>query len=163
MFKKLNKEVQDLRKTKKSGFSLMELIIVIVIIGILISAVIGLNGQRETAKISAGQQVVLQIMNASQGWAVQNASEDFTNINLANLIGNTLPATFDEKKANPWAGNITVAVQGAAGNQINHYTVSLTNVPAKSCTAIKNALTNKTIIAPTCVAAGGADTLSATF
>lgn len=164
------KEILSLKKdmkknNKKSGFSLMELIIVIVIIGILIAAVVGLSGQKETAKVSGAEQVIMQISNATQSWATQQGSESFTLVNLTALTtANILPTGFTTAKANPWAGDITVNVAPAVvPNSINHYVITLTNVPTQACTALSNKFTNKTIVAPVCTPAAGSTTFAATF
>jgi prepilin-type N-terminal cleavage/methylation domain-containing protein len=171
MFKNLNlKELNTLRKNSKSGFSLMELIVVIVIIGILISAVIGLSGQKETAKAAAAEEVIMQVSNATQSWATQRALEDFTSVNIAALkTGGILPNNFTENRANPWGGTITVAVAAnTVPNFINHYTISLTNVPTEVCPNLVNKYINKTFAAAgaagsTCTATSGSNTFAATF
>lgn len=147
----------------KSGFSLMELIIVIVIIGILISAVVGLNGQRETAKISAAEQIVIQLMNGTQSWAIMEAKEDYATFTGANgvstlVTAGILPADFDAARANPWAGAITITGSGA-GTVKNHYVIGLSNLPASSCNALINKFSNKAFATPTCTA----DVFEATF
>lgn len=46
---------------KRSGFSLVELIIVIVIVGILIASIVGLRNMKEVAKAAVVQQQALQM------------------------------------------------------------------------------------------------------
>jgi prepilin-type N-terminal cleavage/methylation domain-containing protein len=164
------KEMLELKRNmiktnKKSGFSLMELIIVIVIIGILIAAVVGLSGQKETAKAAAAEQVIMQISNATQSWAVQQGSENFTLVNLPAVVATgILPAGFTTARANPWAGNITVTVAPAVvPNSINHYVITLTNVPTQQCTTLINKFTNKTIVVPVCTPTAGSSSFAATF
>lgn len=137
---------QELR-VNKGGFSLMELIIVIVIIGILIAAIVSLAGQKEVAKVSAAEQVITQIGTAAQGWAVMNATEDFTNISLNELIGTTLPDNFNVNKANPWSSGIEVAVATnvTVGNPKNHFKITLKDVPAPQCEALVNKFENKVV------------------
>ena len=139
---------------KKNGFSLMELIIVIVIIGILISAVVGLNGQKETAKISAAEQVVIQLSNAAQSWAVMKASENYTTVEIgdktkaASLVGmGILPSEFDVEKANPWAGDIKIEKYSSSKN---HFQIVLDNIPTNSCAALSNKFQNKAYVQPVC-------------
>ena len=144
------------KMNKRSGFSLMELIIVIVIIGILISAVVGLNGQKETAKISAAEQIIIQLSNGSQSWAVMNASESYDvksgstghkKISLQELIDKgILPKGFDMEKANPWAGDISID----PGVTKNHFKIELTNVPQTSCVALQHKFSNKAFYVPEC-------------
>lgn len=103
---------------RRSGFSLMELIIVIVIIGILIGAVIGLSNQREVAKVSAVEQLIAQTITATNGWSALNGTENYTELNTGNQANGTgydilvtagsLPANFNVKKAHPWNGEAHV-------------------------------------------------------
>lgn len=106
----MNKRINQ----KKSGFSLMELIIVIVIIGILIGAVVGLSSQREVAKVSAAEQMIAQTITATNGWAALRGEDNFTRLNDGDADSGTgyqilrengsLPANFDPKKMHPWNG-----------------------------------------------------------
>lgn len=103
---------------RKSGFSLMELIIVIVIIGILIGAVVGLSSQREVAKVSAAEQMIAQTITSTNGWAALQGQDDFTPLNAGDPAEGTgykilkdngsLPANFDPKKMHPWNGTAHV-------------------------------------------------------
>jgi len=72
-------------KNIKNGFSLMELIIIIVIIGILISVVIGLNKQRESAKIVAAEKIINNLKNSSEMWKVCLSKNNFQNISINNV------------------------------------------------------------------------------
>lgn len=103
---------------RKSGFSLMELIIVIVIIGILIGAVVGLSSQREVAKVSAAEQMIAQTITATNGWAALRGEDNFIPLNAGRVTEGTgyevlrdngsLPANFEPKKMHPWNGTAHV-------------------------------------------------------
>ncbi len=158
---------------RKSGFSLMELIIVIVIIGILIGAVVGLSSQREVAKVSAAEQMIAQTITATNGWAALQGQDDFTPLNVGDVDEGTgyeilrkngsLPANFEPKKMHPWNGTAHVYSLGdgsggrqgtvgggqggnftsSAGNLQNHFVIELNNLPTFACTALNNKFNNK--------------------
>lgn len=158
---------------RKSGFSLMELIIVIVIIGILIGAVVGLSSQREVAKVSAAEQMIAQTITSTNGWAALQGQDDFTPLNVGAADEGTgyeilkangsLPANFTPKKMHPWNGTAHVyslgdgsggikgvvgggtvgAFTSSAGNLQNHFVIELNNLPTFACTALNNKFKNK--------------------
>lgn len=114
---------------KKSGFSLMELIIVIVIIGILIGAVVGLSSQREVAKVSAAEQMIAQTITSTNGWAALRGEDNFTALNAGDVNEGTgyqilrdngsLPANFEPKKMHPWNGTAHVYSLDGGGGRIH--------------------------------------------
>lgn len=158
---------------RKSGFSLMELIIVIVIIGILIGAIVGLSSQREVAKVSAAEQMIAQTITATNGWAALQGQDDFTPLNVGDVDEGTgyeilrkngsLPANFQPKKMHPWNGTAHIYSLGdgsggrqgtvggglggnftsSAGNLQNHFVIELNNLPTFACTALNNKFNNK--------------------
>ena len=58
-------------------------------------------------------------------------------VSIANLAAKYLPAGFTGTSANPWSGNITVAVNGATTNQ---YVLTMTNVPSHKGVSILEAM-----------------------
>ena len=148
-------------KIIRSGFSLMELIIVIVIIGTLIGAAISLNSAKESGKIQAGQEVVNNLINLVHAHAVNTSNNDMSNITITTLkASGVLPSSFTPAKANPWGGDLTIAV--ASGNN-NNFTITMTNVPAASCQALKKRFSNLAIVEPTCDNEKGPGPFAATF
>ena len=83
----------------KKGFTLLELVIVVVVVGLLLSVVIGMFSAKETAKTATIQQQILQIKKSvddymrANGLAMYNAlgNNNTFKPKLEQFIGTKLP------------------------------------------------------------------------
>lgn len=95
------------RQTKfnKSGFSILELIIVITIIGILSSVLLAhQTGKERTAKVQTAAAEVGEIVGAASRWRENQGSVLFTGISIANIVG----ADLYPRTTHAFAGAIAV-------------------------------------------------------
>ncbi len=94
-------------KNKNKGFTVLELVVVISIIGILAIVIMASTKGKETAtKIQATANEVAMIYKACQDWRLLKGQANFTGISLAELVNNNLW----QNKPNPIGTNYTIAV-----------------------------------------------------
>ena len=112
-------------KTNK-GFSLIELSIAIVILGILVGAVVVGSGLSTKAKIQHESDTVNTLVTAARNYL--NASQTtYTGVGVAGLkTSNYLPSTFNNTTGNSWGGAYTVAANGTDATKVD---ISLVGVP----------------------------------
>jgi prepilin-type N-terminal cleavage/methylation domain-containing protein len=106
-------------KLLKSGFSLVELIIVIVIIGILIAAIVGLSGSKETAKLVSCKEQILNVKKTTDSYLTSRGTSMYSSLGatsqpqIQNFVSNGY--VFPN---NPWARAYTIT-GSAAGLRIS--------------------------------------------
>lgn len=150
---------------KRQAFSLMEVIIVIVIMGIMMAAIIGLQQIKETAKVESAEHVIITVYNSGKTWAVMKATEDYTGINMEDLKKTyAIAHDFNPKKSNPWAGDIKVEPYGTTPDKRIHFVITLTDVPKNSCIALVKKLSHRTYVKlPYCTNHGNSSDFSIVF
>jgi len=138
------------QKTNKKGFTIIELIAVMVIIGIILSAVLAaVQGATNNSRLTSAVASVRALQTASVNYYNNNGGS-YASLSVATLASNgMLPANFSGANNNPWNGNITVAPDANA----NWFDITFTNVPSTAQTALTTAVSKLTQSAPTYTAA----------
>jgi len=117
------------QKSSKNGFTIVEMIIVMVIIGVILSAVIAVGqGATNTSRIASTTATIKAIQTAAASYYNANGGSysggTLGNITVANLASNGyLPTKAAGNDA--WGGAITVAPDANA----NYFDITLAGVP----------------------------------
>ena len=146
-------------KTKKKGFTIIELIAVMVIITVILGAVLAaVKGATDNSRITSAIASVRSLQTASVNYYNNNGGS-YSNLSLSTLASNNmLPANFTSgANANPWAGSITVAPDTNA----NYFDITFTNVPSGAATFLSAAVSRLTQTTPSYTASS--QTWSAAF
>ncbi|RJP30026.1 MAG: type II secretion system protein [Candidatus Omnitrophota bacterium] len=125
-------------RSKKSGFTLIELVLVISIIALLIMAVGLTSGIRENAKVHSASESVKSLRTAAESY-IAAGSMTYTGITVAGLqTSGFLPAAFSATGSNPWGGNYVIAPNTDA----NKVDISLTGVSASAASRLSALFSN---------------------
>jgi prepilin-type N-terminal cleavage/methylation domain-containing protein len=109
---------------KKSGFTLIELVLVISIVALLTMAVGLTSGIRENAKVHSAAESVKALRTAAESY-IAAGSMTYTGITVDGLkTSGFLPGSFTATGTNPWGGNYAIAPNSDA----NKVDISLTGV-----------------------------------
>lgn len=123
---------------KKSGFTLIELVLVISIVALLLMAVGVTSGVRENARVHAAAESVKTLRTAAESY-IAAGSMTYTGITIAGLqTAGYLPANFSATGSNPWGGNYAIA----ANTDPSRVDISLTGVSATSSTKLSALFAN---------------------
>lgn len=126
------------RLVKKGGFSLIEMMLVMIVIGVLLSVVLSGKGVADTSRVSSSSQSIKALHNSSMSYMTDNLT--YTGVSVASLIaGEYLPTGFDATGSNPFGGNYAVAPNSGDSTQVD---ISLTNVTAGNATKLNNMFAN---------------------
>ena len=131
--------IRNIFKSNK-GFSLIELSIAIVILGILVGAVVVGSGLSTKAKIQHETDTMNTLVVAARNYL--NASQTtYTGVGIAGLqTSNYLPSTFNATTGNSWGGAYTVAANGTDATKVN---ISVVGIPdAATATLLSNNFTS---------------------
>jgi general secretion pathway protein G len=130
------------QKRKKKGQTLLEIIAVLVIIGAILAAVIpAVTASTDNGRIGSAVSAIRAIQSAAVGYYNDNGGS-YASVSIAKLAAKYLPAGFTGTNANPWNGNIAVAVNGTTTYQ---YVLTMTNVPSTAQTSLTTALQNSSV------------------
>jgi len=123
---------------KKSGFTLIELVLVISIVALLLMAVGVTSGVRENARVHAAAESVKTLRTAAESY-IAAGSMTYTGITVAGLqTAGYLPANFSATGSNPWGGDYAIA----ANSDASRVDISLTSVSATSSTRLSALFAN---------------------
>ncbi|MBT8041974.1 MAG: prepilin-type N-terminal cleavage/methylation domain-containing protein [Kiritimatiellales bacterium] len=129
----MKKTKKDKHLSKRSGFTLIEIILVVVIIGILAGiAIPRMGGRTEQAKISKAKQTINTLSMAIQEYEMMNGNYPSS---LDGLLDESKGGPFLEKKVvpmDPWEKPFVYAAPGSR----NTHTFDL------SCTSAKGMVIN---------------------
>ncbi len=125
-------------RSRKSGFTLIELVLVISIIALLIMAIGLTSGIRENAKVHSAAESVKALRTAAESY-IAAGSMTYTGITVAGLqTSGFLPAAFSATGSNPWGGNYVIAPNTDA----NKVDISLTAVSASAAARLSALFAN---------------------
>ena len=115
---------------RQKGFTLIELAIVLVVIGLLVAVSLPvINSSRDTAKVDAGMSMVRSVLMGAQKFGPRNG--DKTGISMQALADRGLiPEEWGAGAAagnniNPWGGSVTITVNGGDPRLVD---IAFTNI-----------------------------------
>ena len=113
------------RLMNRKAFTLIELAVVMVIIGILVAVLVPTFGMRDKANISRAKGDIGGLHAAALGY-VSAGRTTFTGVSVETLVSEGhLPANFLGAASNPWGGDYTVA----ANTDATKVDIAATTVP----------------------------------
>jgi len=122
----------------RSGFTLIELVLVISIVALLIMAVGLTGGVRENAKVHSAAESVKSLRTAAESY-IAAGNMTYTGITIASLqTSGYLPASFSATGSNPWGGNYVIAPNTDA----NKVDISLTGVSSSAAARLSSLFAN---------------------
>ena len=115
------------RLMNRKAFTLIELAIVMVIIGILVAVLIPALGMRDKANIAKAKGEIRSLHAGALGY-LSAGRTTFTGVDIETMVDDGhLPAQFgDGTGSNPWGGDYTVAVNATDATKVD---IALTLVP----------------------------------
>ena len=148
--------IRNILKSEK-GFSLVEIAIGVLVVGILIGVVTGGIGMVTKAKVQHESDIVNTLVTAAHNY--ENASQTtYTGVSISVLqTGNYLSSTFNSTNGNSWGGAYTVAPNATVNTSVD---ITIGSVPDAPTAAF---LTNNFQSLATCVYDTKAQTWTATF
>ena len=134
------------KKTNDSGFTMIELSVVLLVIGILVAAaLLGYNSFVNGGKIAATKTEIEKLIETAHNYAQANAGQvggtynGLTAYASGGYVAGTttmLPSSYTAQGVlNPYGGYGTIAT----GTNSNQFTLSETGLSTDGCTAILNA------------------------
>ena len=122
----------------KSGFTLIELVLVISIVALLLMAIGLTSGVRENARVHAAAESVKTLRTASESY-IAAGNMTYAGITIAGLqAAGYLPASFSATGSNPWGGNYSISVN----SDPNKVDISLTGVSTIASARLSSLFTN---------------------
>ena len=122
----------------KSGFTLIELVLVISIVALLLMAIGLTSGVKENARVHAAAESVKTLRTAAESY-IAAGNMTYAGITIAGLqTAEYLPANFSATGSNPWGGNYSIAVN----SDPNKVDISLTGVSTTASARLSSLFTN---------------------
>ena len=153
--------IRNVLKSNK-GFSLIELAISVVLLGILVGAVVVGGGMTTKMKVQHESDTTNTLVTAAKNFLTA-AQTTYTGVSIAVLQGNGgaspvyLPTTFNAATGNSWGGAYTVNANAADATKLD---VNIAGVPDANTA---NLLTANFQSMATCAYAAATKTWTATF
>ena len=114
-----------MRKKKRNGFTLIEIMIVIGIMGLILAILLPAIGTKKSAGIQATAQSVIALYTAANAWLSNNGAQNYTGLDIDELITDKLvPGGFDG--TNIFGGDFTVDPAAADATTL---VITITSVP----------------------------------
>jgi len=124
---------------KKTGFTLIELALVIAVIGILIAALTSGSGIRNAAKVQSAAESVRTLRIAAENY-IAAGKLTFTGISVDVLrTEGYLPSNFATSGTNPWGGDYSVDANSLDSSKVD---ISLTSVPSSAGSKLNTLFAN---------------------
>lgn len=124
--------------SNRSGFTLIELVLVISIVALLIMAVGLTSGVRENAKVHSAAESVKSLRTAAESY-IAGGNMTYTGITVSGLqTSGYLPAGFSATGSNPWGGNYAI-VPNTDANKVD---ISLTAVSSSAAARLSALFAN---------------------
>jgi prepilin-type N-terminal cleavage/methylation domain-containing protein len=122
----------------RSGFTLIELVLVISIMALLIMAVGLTSGVRDNAKVHSASESVKALRAAAESY-IAAGNMTYTGITIPGLqtLG-YLPAGFSATGSNPWGGNYAIV----PNTDVNKVDISLTDVSSPAAARLSALFAN---------------------
>ena len=120
----------------KKGFSLVELAVAIAVIAILILAIVGSAGMRETARVHSAANTVETLRSAAENF-IASGHLDYTGMDIAALQAvNLLPSTLG---TNPFGGSYVI---GPVASDPTHFHIDLSALNQVQADKLRNIFQN---------------------
>lgn len=111
------------------GFTLIEMVLVIAVIAILVLAIQGGAGVRQTARVQSAAESVRALRSAAEAY-IANGKLTFEGISVSELKTQALlPSGFNATGTNPWGGSYNVC---AKADDVSKLEISLGSVSAST-------------------------------
>ncbi len=139
------------------GFSLIEIAIGVVLLGILVSSVLVGGGMQTKMKVQHESDTVTTLVTAAHNY-LSASQTTFTGVSMATLQAATyVPASFNAVNGNSWGGAYSVAANAADSTKVD---ISIVGVPDQTTATL---LTNNFSTQAACAYNAGNKTWVATF
>ncbi len=117
-------------RNNKVGFSLIELAIAVVLLGILVGAVVVGGGMTTKMKVQHESDTVNTLVTAARNY-LSASQTTYTGVGIAGLqTSNYLPSTFNATTGNSWGAGYTVAVNGTDATKVDIMVASVPDAAA---------------------------------
>jgi len=123
-------------RNNKVGFSLIELAIAVVLLGILVGAVVVGGGMTTKMKVQHESDTVNTLVTAARNY-LSASQTTYTGVGIAGLqTSNYIPSTFNATTGNSWGAGYTATVNGTDATKVD---ITVASVPdAATATLLSN-------------------------
>ena len=132
----------NISKLTKKGFSLIEMVVVIIIIGILLAGLMKMTGATKGAKISTLNQNIINLATAATTWGQQSNNGSYQGISMTELVNAKLLSNAwanGAKSKNPWAGGLSIK----SSSPYNGFEITANDIPSDVCNNVYGSSTGQ--------------------